>query len=54
MMVVIILFNVGECFTTHDQLHISPTKEWGWANVGYHRNPPTNEVVTPNIDNLVK
>ena len=28
--------------------------DWGWANVGYHRNPPTNEVVTPNIDNLVK
>lgn len=28
--------------------------DWGWANVGYHRNPATNEVVTPNIDNLVK
>ena len=28
--------------------------DWGWANVGYHRNPPTREVVTPNIDNLVK
>ena len=28
--------------------------DWGWANVGYHRNPPTKEVVTPNIDNLVK
>ncbi len=28
--------------------------DWGWANVGYHRDPPTNEVVTPNIDNLVK
>ena len=27
---------------------------WGWANVGYHRNPPTREVVTPNIDDLVK
>ena len=26
----------------------------GWANVGYHRNPPTNEVVTPHIDSLVK
>jgi arylsulfatase I/J len=28
--------------------------DWGWANVGYHRDPPTNEVVTPNIDGLVK
>lgn len=28
--------------------------DWGWANVGYHRDPPTNEVVTPNIDMLVK
>ena len=28
--------------------------DWGWANVGYHRNPPTKEVVTPNIDDLVK
>ena len=28
--------------------------DWGWANVGYHRNPTTREVVTPNIDNLVE
>jgi len=28
--------------------------DFGWANVGYHRNPPTNEVQTPNIDQLVK
>ena len=28
--------------------------DWGWANVGYHRNPPTKEVVTPNFDSLVK
>ena len=27
--------------------------DWGWANVGYHRDPPTKEVVTPNIDKLV-
>ena len=26
--------------------------DWGWANVGYHRNPPTKEVDTPNFDNL--
>lgn len=28
--------------------------DWGWANVGYHRDPATREVVTPNIDGLVK
>ena len=28
--------------------------DWGWANVGYHRNSPTREVVTPNFDSLVK
>ena len=27
---------------------------WGWANVGYHCDPPTKEVVTPTIDGLVK
>ena len=28
--------------------------DWGWANVGYHRDPPTREVDTPNMDSLVK
>ena len=28
--------------------------DWGWANVGYHRDPPTKEVITPNIDGLVR
>lgn len=28
--------------------------DWGWANVGYHRDPPTKEVITPNFDSLVK
>lgn len=28
--------------------------DWGWANVGYHLNTTSKEVVTPNIDNLVK
>ena len=28
--------------------------DWGWANVGYHRDPPTREVSTPNIDKLVR
>lgn len=26
--------------------------DFGWANVGFHRNPATNEVQTPNIDQL--
>lgn len=28
--------------------------DWEWDNVGYHRDLPTKEVVTPNIDNLVR
>ncbi len=28
--------------------------DWGWANVGYHRNGSDKEVVTPNMDGLVK
>jgi len=28
--------------------------DYGWANVGYHRDPPTNEIQTPVIDSLVK
>ena len=27
--------------------------DWGWANVGYHREIQTQEVQTPNFDNLV-
>ena len=27
--------------------------DWGWANVGYHRQTPTKEVQTPNFDSLV-
>lgn len=28
--------------------------DWGWADVGYHRDTPSKEVVTPNIDGIVK
>ena len=28
--------------------------DWGWADVGYHRNSSSEEIVTPNINNLVK
>lgn len=59
------LFLLVSCFLT--AFAVPPSKQaskphilymlvddWGWANVGYHRNPPTKEVVTPNIDSLVK
>ena len=41
---------------TADKPHIlfMLVDDWGWANVGYHRDPPTKEVDTPNIDSLVK
>ena len=28
--------------------------DWGWANVGYHRNASDPEIVTPNFDKLLK
>ena len=28
--------------------------DWGWADVGYHRTTQTEDIVTPNIDSLVK
>lgn len=28
--------------------------DWGWADVGYHRDTPTSDISTPNIDSLVK
>ena len=28
--------------------------DWGWTNIGYHHDPPTREVDTPNKDSLVK
>jgi len=28
--------------------------DWGWANAGYHWNGTNKEVITPNINNLVK
>ena len=27
--------------------------DWGWANVGYHRDTPTKDISTPNMDELV-
>ena len=28
--------------------------DWGWANVGYHQQAPTDEVVTPNMNDMAK
>ena len=39
---------------TKPHLMFTLVDKWGWANVGYHRDPPTKEVVMPNIDNLGK
>ena len=58
-----LLISYGVCTATHhpqpqaaDKPHIlfMLVDDWGWANVGYHRDPPTREVDTPNIDSLVK
>ena len=40
----------------HSHLH-PPTfihPDWGWADVGFHREAGFNETVTPNMDALVK
>ena len=39
-----------------DQPHIvfMLVDDWGWANAGYHRDTPTKDISTPNIDSLVK
>ena len=34
--------------------HRPPTRSWGWADVGFHRDPGFNETKTPNMDALVK
>ena len=51
-----VLSAVVQCVKSPDKPHIVYilADDWGWANVGYHRNPPTREVDTPNIDRLVK
>jgi arylsulfatase I/J len=44
----------GQPVTDKPNIVMMLVDDWGWANVGYHRDPPTREVVTPNIDSLVK
>ncbi len=42
------------CFAAKPHIMFMLVDDWGWANVGYHRNGTDKEVVTPNIDDLVK
>ena len=54
------MYTTGRHHTEHqatDKPHVvfMLVDDWGWANVGYHRDPSsTHEVDTPNIDSLVK
>ena len=48
------LFTVTNAANSKPHIVFVLVDDWGWANVGYHRDPPTKEVVTPNIDGLVK
>ena len=38
----------------HPHIFLVLVDDWGWANVGYHRDPKICEVDTPNIDRLAK
>jgi len=49
----IVLF-AGLCASASPHILMILADDYGWANVGYHRNPPTTEIQTPNIDSLVK
>ena len=53
LLLFITVFNGG---ITADKPHILflMVDDWGWANVGYHRDTPTHEVQTPNFDSLMK
>ena len=49
-----ILLLAGATEAAKPHLMFMLVDDWGWANVGYHRNETDKEVVTPNIHNLVK
>ena len=53
---IFILLLLATSISAADKPHILflLVDDWGWANVGYHRNPPTQEVQTSNFDSLVK
>ena len=42
------------CYGDKPHIVFMMVDDWGWANVGYHRDPPTKEVDTPNFDSLKK
>ena len=49
-----LLIAAGANAATKPHIMFMLVDDWGWANVGYHRNGTDKEVVTPNIDDLVK
>ena len=53
---VVFLLGLAASASAADKPHILflLVDDWGWANVGYHREVATREVQTPNFDDLVK
>ena len=53
---ILVLFLLATGAVAADKPHILflLVDDWGWANVGYHREMATREVQTPNFDSLVK
>ena len=54
LLLIVASFEVAAVPNNKPHIFLMLVDDWGWSNVGYHRNPPTKEVVTPNFDNLVK
>ena len=52
----LLLYVTVSCIAVDSKPHIVfvMVDDWGWANVGYHRDPSTKEVVTPTFDSLAK
>ena len=52
----LVFLQIAASISAADKPHILflLVDDWGWANVGYHREVATREVQTPNFDNLVK
>ena len=55
-LVAFLLLSLANSISAADKPHILflLVDDWGWANVGYHREVATREVQTPNFDSLVK
>ena len=54
LLLIVASFEVTAVSNNKPHIVLMLVDDWGWDNVGYHRNQTTKEVVTPNIDNLVK